>query len=258
MRSVAAQRRRAEAAAAQSLADLNTNLPPNPSPASNVHQNPAPASQPGVQPQPDPAPNNDLPNHDPLTDLAVSAEERALLATARQKIMDIKMEQCNQCHEKWFDLNVQDGACAKCRKDNKYKPSNKMFPGIPPPDLPELSQMEEMLISPVHALVQLWQVRGGQFKYTGHICNFPRETSVLHHKLPLLPEECDIIIMRRAGVEQQTDLAVYEDFRVRRQNIEAWLRYLEVSHPTFCNRTVRVDYNLLNQLPLDGTVHHRL
>lgn len=257
MHNAAAQCQRAEAAAAQSLADLNMNLPLNPSPAPNAHQNPAPASQPGMQPQPDSPPNN-LPNHDPLTDLAVSAEEKALLATAWQKIMDIKMEQCNQCHEKWFDLNIQNGGCAKCRKNDKYKPSNKMFPGLPPPDLPKLSQMEEMLISPVHALVQLWQVRGGHFKYTGHICNFPRETSVLHHKLPLLPEHYDIIIMRHAGVEQQTDLAVYEDFRVHRQNIEAWLCYLEVSHPTFRNRTVTVAYNLLNQLLLNSTVHHRL
>jgi hypothetical protein len=79
------------------------------------------------------------PNHDPLTELAVSAEEKALLATAQKKIIDIKMEKCNQCCEKWIDLNVQHGACAKCRKDGKYKPSNNMFPGVPPPDLPELS-----------------------------------------------------------------------------------------------------------------------
>ena len=85
------------------------NIPLNPSPAPNVHQNPTPASQPALQPQPNHDPPNNLPNHNPLTDLAVSVEERALLAMAQQKIMDIKMEQCNQCHEKWFDLNVKDG-----------------------------------------------------------------------------------------------------------------------------------------------------
>lgn len=49
--------------------------------------------------------------------------------------------------------------------------------------------MEEILISPVHALLQVWQVWGGQYKYTGHCCNFPRETAYLHNRLPLLPQE---------------------------------------------------------------------
>jgi hypothetical protein len=60
-----------------------------------------------------------------------------------------------------------------------------MYPGPrpqPADDLPELTQIEEMLIAPVHALVQLWQVRGGQYKYTGHTCNFPRENALFHAK----------------------------------------------------------------------------
>jgi hypothetical protein len=188
---------------------MNIPLDPNPPPAPDLGYNSVPDSQP-VQPN---APDN-LSNHDPLAELAMSAEDRALLVKAQEKIMDIMMEQCDQCHEKWFDLNVQHGACAKCRKDDKYKPSNKMYPGIPPPHLPELSQMEEMLISPVHALIQLWQVCGGQFKYTGHTCNFPQETAVFHNKLPLLLEDCDIIIMHHAGLEQGSNLAVYQDFQV--------------------------------------------
>ena len=46
-----------------------------------------------------------------------------------------------------------------------------------------------MLISPVHALVQVWQVRGG------HTCNFPCENTVFHAKVPLFPEQLDVIIM---------------------------------------------------------------
>jgi hypothetical protein len=111
---------------ARNQADLNMNLPLNPSPVPDAQQNTAPASQPGVQPQSDPPPN-DLPNHDPLAELAVSAEESALLATARERMMDIKMEQCNQCHEKWFDLNVQDGACASAGRITSTNPRTKCF-----------------------------------------------------------------------------------------------------------------------------------
>lgn len=89
-----------------------------------------------------------------------------------------------------------------------------MAPGLVPEHLPKLTQMEEMLIAPLHTLVQLWQVRGGQYKYTGHICNFPRETAVFHTTLPLLPEECDIIIMRCKGSDDAVNHSMFQDFRV--------------------------------------------
>jgi hypothetical protein len=31
-------------------------------------------------------------------------------------------------------------------------------------------------------------------------------------RLPLLPEECDIIVMRRTGVNEDTDQEIYQDF----------------------------------------------
>ncbi|KIM91794.1 hypothetical protein PILCRDRAFT_58064 [Piloderma croceum F 1598] len=133
-----------------------------------------------------------------------------------------------------------------------------MYPGDGASHLPELTQMEEMLISPVHALVQLWQIRGGQTKYTGHTCNFPRENAIFHAKVPLLPEECDIIIMWRTGVQVGNDEAIYQDFRVCRNAIQQWLEYLVQNHPTFRSCQVAVDYNRLNQLPVDGLVHDRL
>ena len=115
---------------------------------------------------------------DPLS--AISPEDKILLNNCREKLMAIAMESCSLCHEEWFDLEVEDGACKNCRKSPKFQPSNNMYPGNGASHLPELTQMEEMLISPVHALVQLWQIRGGQTKYTGHTCNFPRENAVFH------------------------------------------------------------------------------
>ncbi|KAJ3900564.1 hypothetical protein F5879DRAFT_763518, partial [Lentinula edodes] len=87
-------------------------------------------------------------------------EDRVLLNTVWRKVDNIHMELCTHCHERWFDLNVdQSGKCSKYQLNAKYKPSNNMYPGVPP-ELPQLIQMEEMLISPVHALLQVWQVRG--------------------------------------------------------------------------------------------------
>ncbi|KAJ7811317.1 hypothetical protein B0H13DRAFT_1492448, partial [Mycena leptocephala] len=134
---------------------------------------------------------------------------------------------------------------------------NQMDPG-PAPDLPALTQIEEMIISPVHALVSLYQVRGGQYKYSGHCCNFSRDTAVFRNKVPLLPEECDIIIMRRTGLNPATDDEIHQDFRVRRPVVEQWLKYLEAHHPTFRSRQVNIDWERLSQLPLDASVHARL
>jgi hypothetical protein len=68
------------------------------------------------------------------------------------------------------------------------------------------------------------------------------ENAVFHAKVPLLPEECDIIIMCRTGVEVGTDEAIYQDFRVRRHAIQQWLEYLTLHHPIFQSRQVTVDY----------------
>src|SRR6202453_5279145 len=162
--------------------------------------------------------------------------------------MTIAMESCSLCHEEWFDLEVKNGACKNCRKSPKFQPSNNMYPGNRASHLPELTQMEEMLISPVHALVQLWQIHGGQTKYTGHTCNFPHENVIFHAKVPLLPEECDIIIMHHTGVEPVTDEVIYQDFRVHRNAIQLWQEYLVQIHPTFRSHQVAIDYPQLDQL----------
>ena len=172
--------------------------------------------------------------------------------------MAIAMESCSLCHEEWFDLEVEDGACKNFRKSPKFQPSNNMYPGNGASHLPELTQMEEMLISPVHALVQLWQICGGQTKYTGHTCNFPRENAVFHAKVPLLPEECDIIIMCCTGVEVGTNAAIHQDFRIHRHAIQQWSEFLVEHHLPFCSCQVAVDCTQLDELPVDGLVHDRL
>jgi hypothetical protein len=220
------------------------------------------AAQIGAIPQPppemqqNPLPPMNAPPLDPLS--AISPDDKILLNNCRERLMNITMESCNLCHEEWFDLGVEDGICKNCRKSSKFQPSNNMYPGNDASHLPELTQMEEMLISPVHALVQLWQIRGGQTKYTGHTCNFPRENAIFHAKVPLLPEECDIIIMRRTGAEVGTDATIYQDFRVRRHAIQQWLEFLVEHHPTFRSHQVAVDYAQLDNLPVDGLVHDRL
>jgi hypothetical protein len=48
-------------------------------------------------------------------------------------------------------------------------------------------------------------------------------------RLPLLPSECNIVILRRRGAIDPNDTAVFEDFRVRRDHIQQWLDYLRIT-----------------------------
>jgi hypothetical protein len=76
------------------------------------------------------------------------------------------------------------------------------------------SQVEEMLIFPVHVMMQAWSVRGGQHKYAGHCCNFNRDNAAFVGKIPQLPEDLDIIIVR----SKSNDLAAEEAMSQTMQN----------------------------------------
>lgn len=192
---------------------------------------------------------------DPLNDLAISAEDRVLLQKVRTELMAIQLDECSHCNEKWFDMKMKNGKCSKCAKTNKWTAENNMDPGLAP-NLPVLTEMEEILISPVHAMTQVWQIHGGQYAYRGHVCNFPRDTAVFHNRVPLLPEECEVIVFRRTTATG--DEVVNENFRVRKAVLVQWLDFLEANHPSFQNRRVTVDRERLNSFDEDANVAGRI
>lgn len=77
------------------------------------------------------------------------------------------MEDCCSCNERWFQI-VLDRAtniCRQCRKTRDAKTGdnepylmsaeNNMSSGPMPLHLPELTQVEEMLIASTHVVVQM-------------------------------------------------------------------------------------------------------
>ena len=57
-----------------------------------------------------------------------------------------------------------------------------MDPGPLPQGLPVLTTVEEMLIARVHVFMEVHQVRGQQYKYSGHVCNFLRDVGKIYTK----------------------------------------------------------------------------
>jgi hypothetical protein len=123
---------------------------------------PLPNQSPSQPPHPPPPPSPVLPQQlNPLLDSAISPEDHDRLQRVREKWNAIQLESCDGCEREWFDLGViqtetGDNLCKDCRKTTPlFHRNNNVNPGPGCPDLPSLTQMEEMLISPVHALIQV-------------------------------------------------------------------------------------------------------
>ena len=115
--------------------------------------------------------------------------------------------------------------------------------GIPPPDAP--SQIEEMMLSKVHVQLQIWRVGGQQTKYAGHTCLFPRDNGALITRLPLLPSELDVLIIKPRGdrsAPQDLAFGRRPEFQVKRARLLANLRVLCRFHPSY--RQVEINVHL--------------
>jgi hypothetical protein len=107
--------------------------------------------------------NQPVPDY--LDQMAISEEDRALLRNFHDELSSVTMGECKLCCEKWFDMDVHDDVCRRCRNPNKAKvfsAANHMNPGPSIQELarthgmkvPEpLSQVEEMMISPVYSCI---------------------------------------------------------------------------------------------------------
>ncbi|KAJ7914161.1 hypothetical protein B0H13DRAFT_1611860, partial [Mycena leptocephala] len=64
---------------------------------------------------PSPDPQNPPAHLNPLGEPAVSVQDRVLMKRVREEWMMVELESCGTCHERWFDPDVEDGKCSKCR-----------------------------------------------------------------------------------------------------------------------------------------------
>ncbi|KJZ71746.1 hypothetical protein HIM_08888 [Hirsutella minnesotensis 3608] len=83
---------------------------------------------------------------------------------------------------------------------------------------------------------KVWQVRGAQYKYRGHVVHFLRNVGRLFEELPVLPEELDIVLLRPPNMEG--------DPRFRQQFARDFRGY----------RDIVVSQNRLQRIPLDGSI----
>ena len=69
-------------------------------------------------------------------------------------------------------------------------------------------------------MMQAWLVKGGQSKYTGHCCSFVNDIAKIVQKVPTLPEDLDIAVVRAKNTTNDTNqplLASNNSFHVKRE-----------------------------------------
>ena len=124
--------------------------------------------------------------------------------------------------------------------------------------LPKFTQVEEILIAKVHVVVEVYQIRGQQYRYSGHVCNFLRDVGKIYNKLLLLPKNLEIVLLKpvntaaNPGVNRQFN----KDYRVRRTAVTMWLEHLKRFHPGYAD--VEIDRATLAQLPENGEVSDQI
>lgn len=199
-----------------------------------------------------------------LQEPAVSEEHWSYITNFNNALDDLSLEECTSCNECWFDMQIEDGICHFCRaKPNRqhlYSAANNNDVGSVPAHLPELSEIEEMLIARAHVHIQLRKIKGQQLKYSGHTVTFMQNTQKIFTKLPLLPRDVDIILLKPAAgtleVNNRINQTFEQAFRVRRSCVQLWLNYLKASHPDY--RDIEIDEANLAALPTDGSVQDQM
>lgn len=136
--------------------------------------------------------------------------------------------------------------------------SNNMDLGGPvPAELAALTDFEEMLVSRVHPLVQVFTLfPSGQIAYVGHIVNYRQHSIEWITDLPLKPVDVPLILVRRKTREAAGIQRKRAPFAARREVLRNALRWLLANHPQWQpgvhgTTTIREDH--LQEYSVDGS-----
>ena len=123
---------------------------------------------------------------------------------------------------------------------------NNMIPCRTPEELKDLTQVEEMLISPALPIINVFLLKGGQRAYGGHCINLPQNVSEVVNSLPRYAEDIKVIIVKMKGKNDTC-----KDALVRRQKVEKALRWLIHNNPVY--KDIQINNDALQKLPGSGT-----
>lgn len=89
-----------------------------------------------------------------------------------------------------------------------------MDPGVVPPCLRQLNQVEEMLIARACLVMSVYCKFGSQRGYKGHVLNMPQDVQGFLDRLPCEVSQLPVLVVHCHGTEN-----THTDLRVRRGKV---------------------------------------
>ena len=131
-------------------------------------------------------------------------------ARLHTQLMDMQMNKCVVCEEKWLNMEVnpRTGMCNRCQREMKdrkkdgmpytFSKENNLKPGDKiPEELACLNSIEAASVSLLCPVLQIIKFRGSGLKLRGHSMAFGQNVQQLVDRmLPLKPEELPIIHLK--------------------------------------------------------------
>ncbi len=158
----------------------------------------------------------------------------------------IQFNQCANCLRKFPDLKLNpNGLCSVCKADPTKLVSPNLVIEPVPPELQDLTLIEQMLIAQVHPVVQFYRIKNAQTGYRGNVISFVQNISQCYSELPLLPADVAKIIM----FTKDTPTGQVQ-FKARREKIVTALVWLKAHNVYY--QHITINFENVVSIPDDG------
>lgn len=168
------------------------------------------------------------------------------------ELKKLKQYYCDRCHESW---PTTKNCCTTCSKDKErlFSRLNNMIPlldELPPQiqkDFEDLTQIEEMLISPIVPIMSIFRLSGGQLVNNGFCASFHQDIQPITKELPRLAADVSIIVIQKKTKQNQN-----KDFLCDRYRIERVLKFLIEFNEAWSDLGIEFSQSNLDKLPEYG------
>ena len=193
-----------------------------------------------------------LPNAPPLSKNEKFNKAMDSIRSFELEQMSYTFKCCAVCNERRLNMHVsKENICRRCSHDKNpikmFSSENNMNPAEVPAELVNLSVVEQQLICRIAPSIHVHMLRHGGIASSGHCVTFPQDINEPAQILPKLPQEINIIKVRRQGRNETN-----KDFRVRRHTVQSALQWLKDNNPAFSD--IIISTERLNLLPLNDEI----
>ncbi|CAG2208487.1 unnamed protein product [Mytilus edulis] len=192
----------------------------------------------------------DIPNPPPLHENQHFNKVMDCIRSFEIKQMSYCFKFCNICKERKIDMKMaKENECKHCHLDKSpiklFSAENNMDPKHIPSELADLTVVEQQLICRISPCINIHMLGHGGIASGGHCVTFPQEVNEPAKIFQRLPEEINVIRVRKQGKNGTS-----KDFVVRRLKIQTALLFLKQYNSAYFD--IIISNERLAALPLDG------